>query len=241
VIRAVSFFAAFLAVPAAPGLSPEGRPAYEVARTRTPPHVDGRIDDEPWKAAATLEMVRNRDGAQAPRKTEARLLYDDEFLYFAFQVEDENVWSTYEQRDAHLWKEEVVEVFLQADPGHPSYIELEVNPKGAFLDIFLLDIRKPLPYESWNSHGVQWAAAVDGTVDGQPGDRGWTCEIALPLRDAVTAKRLPPKPGDRWRMNLYRIDRKPAELFLAWSPTLADDFHAPASFGEIVFAGDRRP
>jgi hypothetical protein len=203
--------------------------------------VDGRIDDEPWKAAATLEMVRNRDGAQAPRKTEARLLYDDEFLYFAFRVEDDNVWSTYEQRDAHLWKEEVVEVFIQADPEKPSYLELEVNPKGAFLDIYLLDIRKPLPYESWNSHGVRWAALVDGTVDGQAGDRGWSSEIALPLRDAATAKHLPPKPGDRWRLNLYRIDRKPFELLLAWSPTLVNDFHTPARFGEIVFADERRP
>jgi hypothetical protein len=71
------------------------------------------------------------------------------------------------RRDEHLWEEEVVEVFLQADPNQPSYIELEVNPLGAMLDIYLLAVRKPLHYESWNSEKLRWAVQVDGTVDGK--------------------------------------------------------------------------
>jgi hypothetical protein len=139
------------------------------------------------------------------------------------------------QRDQHLWEEEVVEVFLQADPTQPSYIELEVNPLGTMLDIFLLDIRKPLHYESWNSEKLQWAVQVDGTVDGKGGDKEWTCEIALPLEDVIPAPHIPPQAGDRWRLNLYRIEKKPTPALLAWSPTLTNNFHVPKMFGEIVF------
>jgi hypothetical protein len=140
------------------------------------------------------------------------------------------------RRDEHLWHEEVVEVFLQADTRVPNYIELEVNPLGTLLDIYLLDRRKNLPYESWNSAGLRWAVRVDGSVDGRPGDRGWSCEIALPLEDVATAPHLPPRPGDRWRMNLYRVESRPEALGLAWSPTMEGDFHVPSMFGEITFS-----
>ena len=72
------------------------------------------------------------------------------------------------------------------DPDQPSYIELEVNPLGAMLDMYLLGVRKPLRYESWNSEKLRWAVLVDGTVDGNAGDREWTCEVALPMEDIVT-------------------------------------------------------
>ena len=217
-------------------------PTYEVLRASSPIKVDGRLDGAAWGAAKPVgPFVRNRDGAPVRNATEARVLYDERFIYFAFRVEDENVWATMRRRDEHLWHEEVVEVFLQADERVPNYIELEVNPLGALLDIYLLDRRKNLPYGSWNSAGVKWAARVDGSVDGRPGDRGWSCEIALPLEDVATAPSLPPRPGDRWRMNLYRVESRPEPLGLAWSPTLEGDFHVPSMFGEINFSGRAAP
>src|SRR5262249_8336452 len=167
---------------------PAQRPTYEVSKTRTPIRVDGRLDDHAWaKAPVISRFVGNVDGSPAPLETQARMLYDDRFLYFGFRCVDPNIWATMRKRDEHLWTEEVVEDFLQADPRKTSYIELEVNPLGAMLDIFLRDIRKPLRYESWNSEKLEWAVWVDGTVDGQPGDKEWTCEIALPVEDVVPA------------------------------------------------------
>jgi hypothetical protein len=82
---------------------------------------------------------------------------------------------------------------------------------------------------------------VAGTVDGKDGDREWSCEIALPLEDIATATHRPPQPGDRWRMNLYRVERLPQVAELAWSPTLQDDFHVLGRLGEIVFTERRVP
>jgi hypothetical protein len=211
-------------------------PVYEVARTAMPIKVDGKLNEEAWKKALAVgDFVNNSDGSKSPYKTEAKVLYDENFLYFAFRSLDNNIWSTLKRRDEHLWEEEVVEVFLQGDPGQPSYIELEVNPLGTMLDIYLLGARKPLHYESWNSEKLRWAVHVIGTVDGKAGDQEWTCEIALPMEDIVTAPHHPPQPGDRWRMNLYRAEHLPTPAGLAWSPTLQDDFHVPAKFGEIFF------
>jgi hypothetical protein len=219
----------------------EQTPVYEAARASRPPRVDGRLDDAAWTGATPAQLVNNADGSTPRLKTEARVLYDEEFLYFAFRAEDENVWSTMRRRDQKLWEEEVVEVFLQADPAAPSYIELEVNPLGTMLDIYLLDVRRPLRYESWNSARLRWAVRVEGTVDGRAGDREWTCEIALPLEDVATAPRLPPRAGDRWRLNLYRMESRPAPALLAWSPTRKDDFHMPRMFGWLQFTDRRAP
>ena len=211
-------------------------PRYEVARVTSPLTIDGQLTERAWKEAAEVgPFVNNRDGKQSKLSTQARVLYDDNYLYFAFRAVDKNIWATMKKRDEHLWLEEVVEVFLQPNAKIPNYIELEVNPLGTMLDIYLLDTRKPLHYESWNSEKLRWAVHVDGTVDGKDGDREWTCEIALPLEDAVTAVNLPPKPGDRWRMNLYRVERRPEEAEVAWSPTLQDDFHVLSRLGEITF------
>jgi hypothetical protein len=213
-------------------------PVYEVTQTRMPIKVDGKLKEEAWmKAPSVGDFVNNSDGSKSSYKTEAKLLYDENFLYFAFRCADDNIWSTLKRRDEHLWEEEVVEVFLQADSRQPSYIELEVNPLGTMLDIYLLGIRQPLHYESWNSEKLRWAVQVFGTVDGKAGDDYWTCEIALPMEDVVTASRHPPQPGDRWRMNLYRAEHLPNVALLAWSPTLENDFHLPKRFGEIVFTG----
>ena len=211
-------------------------PVYELSKTATPINVDGKLDDAVWAKAPRFSDFRlNLDGAPSPSETEARALYDDTFLYFSFRCRDENIWASLKTRDQHLWEEEVVEVFLQADPNRTSYIELELNPLGTMLDIYLLDVRKPLHYESWNSQKLKWGVQVFGTVDRRSGDKEWTCEIALPLEDIVTAKNLPPQAGDRWKLNLYRVEQVPRPMLLAWSPTFKDDFHLPGKFGEIVF------
>lgn len=215
---------------------------YEVARVSQPIKIDGRLDDPAWVEAPMVgDFVNNGDGSSTNLKTDARVLYDDNFIYFSFRAVDKNIWATFKQRDQHLWLEEVVEVFVQANPVVPNYIELEVNPLGTMLDIYLIDTRKPLHYESWNSEKLQWGVQVAGMVDGKDGDREWTCEMALPIEDVATAPHRPPEPGDRWRMNLFRVERLPEVAELAWSPTLQADFHILPRLGELVFTNRQVP
>lgn len=215
------------------------RPVYEVSRTSAPIKIDGVLDDPAWTRAPLVGPFCNcRDGSPAALPTEARIVYDDHYIYFATRFVDENIQATMKNRDEHLWEEEVMEVFIKPFPASPHYIELEVNPLGALLDIFLMDVRRPLHYASWNSEKIKWAVHVNGAVDGQPGDREWTCELAFPFEDAGPQSNMDapavPTPGTRWRLNLFRVEKLPRRAALAWSPT-GNDFHCPERFGEIVF------
>jgi len=60
-------------------------------------------------------------------------------------------------------------------------------------------------------------------------------EYAIPFKGLAT---FTPKPGQRWRLNLYRIDLTPEpKEFQAWSPTLhvPAAFHIPERFGTVFF------
>jgi Carbohydrate family 9 binding domain-like len=211
--------------------------SYTVKRALGPIQIDGALDEASWKAAETTGPFRLNDGSgSAQNRVEAKLIWDDERLYFAFDCEDTDVFATMKRRDEHLWEEEVVEMFIDPDGDGKNYLELEVNPLNTFLDIFILTPVVPIPYESYTIP-AKWAVNVKGSVnDSSDRDGGWTAEIELPLKEAVTAANLPPKDGDKWRLGLYRIERRPKLELIAWSPTLKPSFHTPARFGEITFS-----
>jgi len=217
-------------------------PSYKVHQTSIPIVIDGKIDDPVWtKADLINDFVTNSDNSPCLFKTEAKILYDNHFLYFAFHIFDDNIWSTKTERDDHLWEEEVIEIFIRADPKELSYIEIEVNPLGAVFDAYMLDSIKYLPFDSWNKKDLKWAVQVQGTIDGKPGDDSWTCEIAFPVFNAVTAPALPPAAGNIWYINLYRAELKPNCALISWSPTYRNDFHMPSYFGKLIFTGNKVP
>jgi hypothetical protein len=212
---------------------------YTVMRTLGPIRVDGVVDEPSWRAAKSTGAFQVNDGSGVrPAGSKENALRRFE-LHFAFDCDDTDLAATMTKRDEHLWEEEVVEIFIDPDGDEKNYIELEVNPLGAFLDLFVLTPVVPIPYESYNI-AAHWAVKVEGTVQNSSDrDRGWKVELAVPLRDAVTAPNRPPKDGDKWRLNLYRIERKPKEQYIAWSPTLKPSFHTPSRFGEVTFSTHR--
>jgi hypothetical protein len=73
---------------------------------------------------------------------------------------------------------------------------------------------------------MEWKVRVDDR------HKSWTAEVRIPL---AALNDHPPKTGDRWRVNLYRIDRA-HKAFLAMNPTLSGSFHTPERFGWLEFA-----
>jgi hypothetical protein len=233
---------AALLVPGSLTIQPAGKSTpdisrYTIKRTLGAIHVDGILEESSWKAAAGTGPFSLNEGSDLPAlRTEAKMLWDDQNLYFGFECEDTDLFATMKVRDQHLWEEEVVEIFIDPDNDQLNYIELEINPLNTFLDLFVLRPVVPIPYESYNIP-AQWAVNVNGTVNNSADkDKGWTLELSIPLKEAVTAAHLPPHDGDKWRLNLYRIEKKPKEEYSAWSPTLNSSYHTPARFGEITFS-----
>ena len=221
-------------------------PAKRIVATKVKPgeiKVDGKLDEAAWaKAASTGAFVRTLDGAAGESKAEAKILWDDQNLYVAFQMEDKDVWATLAKRDDKLWTEEAVEMFIDADGDKATYVELQVNPKGAIFDSYLPKYR-----ENQNDFDALMKAvvAVDGTVDKRDDqDKGWVVEVAIPLGAAkgkeASMKNVPPSLGTVWKVNFFRMDMpagKP-QVGTAWSPPMVGDFHALDRFGELVFGDD---
>jgi hypothetical protein len=236
-------------------------PKPEIARKRyvarmvsKPIKIDGKLDDAAWAdAPSTGVFVNTMTGGGAEQRTEAKLLWDNKFLYVAFDNADSDIWSSLNKRDDKLWTQEADELMIDADGNGKTYIELQVAPNGNVFDTYLPEYRKyedsidpkRKPY-SWNSK-MNVKVHVDGTLNKREDqDKGWTVEMAIPLEDVTgldkaSALKLPPTPGDVWRINMFRMDMPSGKTqqASAWSPPMVGDFHALDRFGELVFGDDK--
>jgi len=216
------------------------RPEYICVRAGSPVTIDGRLIEAAWAGAVAVDLVEDGSGAPPRQRTTMRALWDDRYLYVAFQCEDSDIWGVTTERDKDIYNQEVVEVFLDADRDGHGYVEIEVSPLNAVLDLFMLwrDDRRNGLWD-WDSQGLQTAVVVDGDPTRRgTRDRSWTVEMAVPFSELLTAPNIPPRPGDVWHANFYRIDRaREGDEYSAWSPTFRRNYHTPSRFGRLVFSG----
>ena len=229
-------FALLLAAPlAAAAVAPE----YRTARTKATQAALLAGDEAAWAAARTVAW------GPAPYETRFRGLWDPQGLFLRFDADDSAPWHTMTRRDDHLWEEEVVEIFLDLDRSGRDYYELEINPANVVCDLRMIS---PWPDKKgdidWNLEGLL-TRVVDLKKAGKT--TGWTALAFLPwsaFRSLPSAKKiaLPPKPGDAWRFNLFRIKRpggpkapEDGAVFAAWSKPPGESFHAPEVFRDLVF------
>lgn len=215
-------------------------PTYRCRKTRRAPALDGRIDRTVWDQAEPASLVLTHTGKPPKQATEVRMLYDDRFLYVAFHCIDSDVWAALPHHDDPICREEVVEIFIDPTRGQRSYIEIEVSPHNVVYDLYVLnDARSPKVrvLAEWDCLDLRTAVHIEREMTPK-GRRSkyWNCEMAIPFHQMHDAPNLPPKPGDQWRLNLYRIDRAPRrDEYSAFSPTGVLNFHRPDKFGEVVF------
>jgi len=218
-------------------------PTYRCFKIERDLVLTGAMDDPLWQAARVAELNEPIAGRPGRYRTTARLLYNDRYLYIGFQCEDELVWGTLTERDAPIYEEECVEVFL-CPTGQPRlYYEINVSPLNTVFDAFILNGRPVggprinfIGLKDYTCEGLITRVFVDGKL-GQPGAKGWSAEYAIPFQSLVGDRPGTPKPGTTWFLNLFRIDapdpQKPE--FYSWVPTGAIDFHRPWCFGIIRF------
>ena len=190
--------------------------------------------EDPWRLPDGCDPVtlrRSTDGGTSRLATRVALCHDGECLTALFLGDDDGVTATHLEHDAPLYEEDVVEIFVAPD-GLTPYFEIEVSPLGTTFDA---RINSP-----------------DGVRATMRTDVGWTCDglfagvrrtpasldvvIRVPFASLGAA---PPRAGDAWRANLFRIDRHPkhGSDFSAWQPTMKQpaDFHVARAFGTLLF------
>lgn len=181
-----------------------------------------------WPDVAPVPLVDVVTGGMPAQGTALRVAATAEDLRVLFCAVDADPWATLTERDAPLYTEEVVEVFLDPMGDLAAYFEIELNPLGTVLDLLIRrNARGLLKDRRWRCDELRTKVARSAN--------GWNGELAIPWgglsQDA-------PATGTQWRVNFTRIDRPkgvPREL-TAWSPTGRALFHVPERFGVLGFA-----
>lgn len=217
-------------------------PHYTVRRTSAKIVIDGRLNEADWKAASSVgEFQFPWWTAGKKEQTEAKLLWDDRYLYVSYRCDDAHIWAEHTKRDSPVYRDDCVEVFTAPNPNRPNdYFNIEMNVKKAFLDQHHPNGPGVKVKRDWNAKGIQIAVTIDGTLNNdRDTDRGWILEAAIPFANfSKVAQHTPPQPGNVWRLNLNRLGGKTNPQHSQWSPSKTDrpQFHVPRDFGRIVFS-----
>lgn len=219
-------------------------PRFIVPRALTAPKIDGKTDEPVWQSAAVFRTIypfNKREAASGPATT-IRVLWNEQYLFFAFECADRDVQAAPVERDGPVWDWDCVEIFLLPEFDTGLYWEINTTPAGSIYDA--LNAKK---FKGWAGlarpeltvEGMQTAYSVNGTINrSDDQDVGYTVEIAVPFRQIPSYTRgNPPHPGDLLHMMLIRIDRNAdgttAYAFtplLNWGHNIWN--HAPVELGK---------
>ena len=215
---------------------------YLCRHTPAPISIDGNLDKSAWSQAEwTSNFVDIQDGSRpTPRfRTRAKLLWDDDFLYIAAELEEPHVWATLTKHDSVIFQDPDFEVFMDPRGETHSYYEFEINALNTSWDLML---DKPYmdqgrPNNAWDIPGLKTAIHVNGTLNNP-----WKV-LAEHARHPG-----PPAEGEQWRIDFSRVEwqittnggvykkipRTPEDNWV-WSPTGVIDMHRPEMWGLLQF------
>jgi len=235
----------------------ERMPAKEatIQKAAGPIIMDGKLDDQAWQAAEKLPVavIHNKNGKtlETPAGL-GRITWDDTNVYVAFEVTDDDVRAAGAGRDDVSLDvtNDLVEVFLDVNNDNHNFFEFHVNPLNGFTDLFILRPAKdtPLyqrlpPYKimfmrEYNLPAYETAVQIQGTVNDNQKDTGWTVEIRLPYTSLMLPNgQKKPKAGDVWRIQLVIQNGGSANRYVNWSPTYDNWYHhSIETWGRIRFA-----
>jgi hypothetical protein len=213
-------------------------PRYEVRRAAAPIQIDGKPDEPTWAAAERIELIFPWESQTGPKqKTIVRLLWDDNFLYAAFECDDSDITAQFVNRDDPVDRDDSVMLLVNPKPSQTlAYIGLEMNVRAVLHDY--LSASGGYFFQRFNLQGVRLATSIDGTLN-QPGDRdrGWALELAIPWSNFDDLSRQHGA-GIAWSANLARWDGlAPNRRLSIWSDPLLDkpSAHVAERFGQLVF------
>ena len=201
---------------------------YVAHATKTPPTIDGRVDDACWRQA-TWAGLFSVFGGEVPTAypTAFAVCYSASHFYLAARCTEPQVDKLlvrFRGHDQAVWEDDAIEIFLGPLHDRNTYYQFCVNAAGARFE-------RSGAAMGWNA---EWVAA------GHVGKTCWTVEMALPWRELG----IPPAREGQWMdLNVCR-DRQDGPRrgspkkreWSAWAP-MRDSFHRPELFGHL-YLGD---
>ncbi|HMB73624.1 MAG TPA: DUF5916 domain-containing protein, partial [Gammaproteobacteria bacterium] len=185
-------------------LADPGQKSVEMARTATPPVIDGVLDDAVWADAAFIDNLHQVDPveyAEPFERTEIFLLYDDDAMYVGIRLYDDpdEITAQNLRQNDDIGQDD--RIFVTIDPFNDrrSGYYFGLNPNGVRMDGIYQNVTEF--YSAWDS--IYYAEA--GRFDA-----GWIAEFAIPFKsisfDPTT---------DTWGLNFSRSVVRKNET-IAW-------------------------
>ncbi len=220
--------------------------------------IDGKLDDESWQLIPWSETFVDIEGDLKPlpfHDTRFKILWDDDALYVAVEMIEPHVWATLTERDAVIFYDNDIEMFIDPDGDTHDYYEIEINALGTLWDLFLIKPyrdRQQVAVNAWDIRDIEYKVHIDGTLnDPSDLDRAWYLEMKLPMSvlKECAHKPVPPPEGDFWRVNFsrvhwdteivensYRKIQGRPEYNWVWSPQGLIAMHYPERWGYLFFS-----
>lgn len=196
------------------------RKSFEIHRTDSAPVIDGRLDDEVWQNAASIDdfhQTAPMDGASPTERTIVRVAYDDEYLYIAADLRDsepQGIRAKQMIQGKLFFSDDRFWVTLDSFNSKRNDYLFQVNANGVRRDALRENNARFI--EEWSTI---WHAGSQVTA------HGWATEIAIPFKSISFAPE-----GDTWGINFGRgIVRK--QEFNMWASHDRQDW--PAYGGEV--------
>ena len=235
--------------------APDWARHYDNAFVSSPIVIDGLANELAWQLAPEVgPFTRFQNDNLVPQhQTMAKMLWDQEYLYFLIAVEDPDIWSTMVEGDKDcLCKEETIELFIDPDGDGKDYAEIHINSLDTINDIWIPSKEfkyangEPVDWPdlfSWTQQGMRHALVNHGTVNNSSDvDQGTVFELALPwtgFGKIAGSANIPPQPGDVWRINVNRYERprtaQSSEELSGWAPLDLRSYHVPDRLGYVRF------
>lgn len=115
---------------------PEVLPHYTAYFTHEAPKIDGIPDETSWQHAPKSTPFKDLIyGTETRYDTRAAVLWDDEYLYVAYWIEEPKLQASLTERDAPIYQDNDVELFIA---GRDAYYEFEINTFGTIYEVFFI-------------------------------------------------------------------------------------------------------
>lgn len=187
---------------------------YYCQRVTEPIQIDGSMSDPQWNNLPWTDDFVDITGEESLKpyfRTRMKMAWDENFFYFAAELEEPHVWGTITEKNAVIFEDNDFEIFIDPDCDGLNYYEFEINALGT---IWELSLPKPygeggVPVLGCNIEGLKSAVHANGPInDPSSENKGWSVEIAIPwsgLTKYHKSAAAPPTPGDLWKLNFSRV------------------------------------
>ena len=171
--------------------------------------VDGSLDEPVWNNAPLADQfIQNEplEDQPASEKTQIRVLYDKDYLYFgiyAYDSEPGRLIISELNKDFNLSSGDLVGIILDTFRDERNGYQFAINPAGAKWDAQTANEGREIN-ENWDA---VWSVKTRMAED------GWTAEIAIPFKTLKFSN----SEVQTWGINFHRLIRRKNEDSF-WSP-----------------------